>query len=79
GVAVFSEIYYPGWEATVDGVPVDIVRANYILRAMNISSGKHTIEMWFKPKSLRMTESIAYGGWGVFVLMVIAGVVRKRK
>ncbi|KAA6308882.1 hypothetical protein EZS27_039530, partial [termite gut metagenome] len=40
GVAVFSEIYYPGWEATVDGVPVDIVRANYILRAMNISSGK---------------------------------------
>jgi uncharacterized membrane protein YfhO len=72
GIAVFSEIYYPDWEAAMDGTPVDIARADYILRAMNIPAGKHTVEMRFKPKSLRVTEGIAYGGSAVLICGVIA-------
>jgi hypothetical protein len=72
GVAVFSEIYYPGWKATVDGTPVDVACANYILRAMNIPAGKHTVEMWFKPESIKVTEAIAYGGLSLLTVGVIA-------
>lgn len=81
GIAVFSEIYYPdGWIATIDGEPTDIARADYILRAMYIPAGKHTIEMRFDPKSLHVTEGIAYGALGLMVIgiMVLLIVYRKK-
>lgn len=71
GVAVFSEIYYPGWQATIDGQPVDIARADYVLRAMNIPAGKHTIEMWFDPTSLHLTEKIAYAALAFLLIGVM--------
>lgn len=73
GVVVFSEIFYPGWQATIDGQPVDIARANYILRAINVPAGKHTIEMRFDPKSLHVTEGIAYSGLALLIIGAIAG------
>ena len=73
GVVVFSEIYYqPGWQVTVDGQPADIARANYILRAMNVPAGTHTIEMRFDPQSLHVTEGIAYGALILLLIGVIA-------
>lgn len=71
GIVVFSEIYYPGWTATIDGKPADIARADYILRAMNVPSGKHTIEMRFDPQSLHITEGIAYGAMALLLVGVI--------
>lgn len=78
GVVVFSEIYYPGWQATIDGAPVDIARADYILRAMHVSSGSHTIEMWFEPQSIRVTETIAYVALALLVIGVMAWVWRQK-
>lgn len=79
GVVVFSEIYYPGWQATIDGQPVDIARADYILRAMNVPAGNHTIEMWFDPQSLHLTESIAYAAMALLLIGVMLFVWLKRK
>ena len=78
GVVVFSEVYYPGWQATIDGQPVDIVRADYILRAMNVPAGEHTIEMWFNPQSIHVTESIAYVALALLLVGVMILVWTKR-
>lgn len=81
GIAVFSEIYYPdGWHVTIDGQPAQLGRADYILRTMYIPAGKHTIEMRFDPKSLHVTEGIAYGALILLVLgvIVIVWIARKK-
>ena len=80
GVAVFSEIYYPdGWQVTIDGKKAELGRADYILRALYIPAGKHTIEMRFDPQSLHVTESIAYGALALLLLGVMFGVWQGRK
>ncbi len=61
GLAVFSEIYFPwGWQATVDGEPVEIARVNYVLRAANLPAGEHEVIFRFDPESVHTTETIAY-------------------
>jgi len=60
GLAVFSEVYFPwGWECTVDGEPVGIGRVNYLLRAIRLPAGSHTVEMTFRPASVRDTVAAA--------------------
>ena len=75
GVLVFSEIYYPGWTATVDGEAVELGRVNYILRAINIKPGQHQVELAFFPKSVDMTETVAYIAFAVLLLILIYVVV----
>ena len=71
GVVVFSEVYYPGWTATVDGQPAELGRVNYILRALNVKPGKHDVVLTFKPKSVNTTETIAYVSYIILILVVL--------
>jgi hypothetical protein len=74
--AVFSEIYYPkGWEVTIDGVNTEHVRANYVLRAMFIPAGNHTIEFSFEPASFYMGNKIAWAGSGIMILLLVTVIV----
>jgi hypothetical protein len=54
GLLVFSELYYPGWQAWVDGQPIPIRRANTILRAVEVPAGSHLVEMEFRPLSFHV-------------------------
>lgn len=70
-LAVFSEIYYPaGWKAYIDGQPVPIIKANYILRALNVPAGSHTIEFEFKPESF--TKGALYSSIASGILIVLS-------
>ena len=73
GVIVFSEIYYPGWTATIDGQPAELGRVDYILRALNVKPGTHKVVLDFHPTSLKTTEAIAYVGYGVLLILLLAG------
>ena len=71
-LAVFSEIYYPkGWQITIDGKPTEMFRANYTLRALPIPQGKHTVVFEFAPKSIKVTDTIAY--IALLIMLLTAG------
>lgn len=76
GVAVFSEVYFPwGWKATIDGKEAEIGRVNYLLRAMRIPAGSHTIRMEFNPDSVSTTETLAYISIVLIYIALIAAIV----
>jgi len=75
GILVFSEIYYPGWTASVDGKETELGRVDYILRAMKMSPGTHQVVLTFKPRSVERTENIAYTSYIILLLAAVAGIV----
>ena len=82
GVVVFSEIYYPGWTATIDGEEAELGRVNYVLRALKVAPGEHEVVLSFFPKSVDRTETIAYISLAILLLLIPAVVFleyRRRK
>lgn len=72
GLAVFSEIYFPwGWTATVDGKEVPVGRVNYVLRALQLPAGEHTVVFRFDPQSVHTTETVAYASVVLIYLALI--------
>ncbi|WP_139959402.1 YfhO family protein [Flavicella sediminum] len=79
-LAVFSEIYYKnGWNAYIDGKLTSHIRANYVLRALEIPAGKHSIEFKFEPTIISKGRTIVLGSFGVFFVLLAAGFVSRRK
>jgi uncharacterized membrane protein YfhO len=79
-LAVFSEIYYEkGWNAYLDGKLTPHVRADYILRAMKVPAGKHTIEFKFEPEGYKKGESIALMGSIALFAFVLGAAFWTRK
>ncbi len=75
-LAVFSEIYYPkGWIVTVDGAEVEYIRSNYLLRALKIPKGNHTIEFNFKPQSYYLGEKISKASSVLLLLLFIGSII----
>jgi len=80
GLAVFSEIYYKnGWNAYVDGQLTDHFPVDYVLRAMEVPGGKHTIEFKFEPKVIKTGGTIALASSIGMLLLLISGVYFERK
>jgi hypothetical protein len=65
-VVVLTDAHYPGWEAQVDGRPAALLRADYLFRGVAVPPGRHTIELDYRPRSLRLGLALATGAVLVF-------------
>ncbi len=75
-LALFSEIYYPnGWNAYIDDKPSEYLRANYVLRAMQIPVGNHKIDFKFEPQVVKNGSMIALGSSVIFLLLFLWGII----
>lgn len=71
-IAVFSEIFFPwGWTATVDGKETPIGRVDYVLRAIRVPAGEHTITFTFDPKSTKVTNALSIASVILIYLLCI--------
>ena len=74
-LAVFSEIYYPdGWKAQVDGAPVDVLRADWTLRAAVLPAGEHDLIMRFEPDSYRTGAAVSRASSITLILLLLLSV-----
>jgi len=74
GLLVLSEVYYPGWQATVDGAPAAIYRTQYTLRGLPLHAGEHHLELTFRPvtftfgaiiSAATLSATLALLAWGL--------------
>lgn len=79
-LAVFSEIFYDnGWQAYLDGEPVDHARVNYVLRAMKVPAGEHTIVFKFEPSAYTSTAAVGTGASVIVLLLAAFALFREFK
>jgi hypothetical protein len=72
--AVFSEIYYPGWKALIDGKESPVLRANYLLRALEVPAGKHVIEFRFEPPAYVVGNKVTTASSWIVLLLLLGSV-----
>ncbi len=74
-LAVFSEIYYPhGWKMFVDEKEVPYIKADYLLRAVHVPAGKHTVRMIFEPQVIETGKWISMLCFGLFIALSAFGI-----
>lgn len=78
GYVVFTQAFFPGWNATVDGVPAKIFRANAMFQAVAVPAGSHTVNFNFVPSGLAPGLSVFCGG-ALFMLALLVHDGRRRK
>lgn len=75
-LAVFSEIYYkPDWIAYIDGERAEYIRVNYVLRAMVVPAGEHTIEFRNEAPLLHKLDKVAWAGSAIFGIIILGSIV----
>jgi len=75
GFLVLTDTYYPGWEVLVDGEPAELLRANYLFRAVALAPGAHLVEFRYRPQSL--TAGVALSAASLLALLLILRWKRK--
>ena len=75
GYLVLADTWYPGWQATVDGEPAEVLQAHYAFRAVYLEAGEYTVKMDYQPTSVHIGGVISLAvsvcclvGWLIFGL-----------
>jgi hypothetical protein len=74
GLVVVSDLYYPGWEVTVDGVPAEILRTNRAMRGVILPSGTHRLVFRYNPLSFRVGIALSLVGLAALAGLIAWGI-----
>ena len=75
-ILVLAESYYPGWTAYIDGERADLMRANYVFRAVIVPAGKHEVAFRFRPLSFVLgmvfscVGALGWLGWALALCVI---------
>lgn len=78
GLLVTSEIYFPGWRATVDGKDSAVINADWILRATSVPAGRHTVVFHYEPASYRVGLYLTFVAAGILAWYLTSSARRRR-
>jgi len=79
GYLVLSEVWYPGWQAWVDGEAAPVLRANYAFRAVRLTPGQHQVRLTFAPRSWLVGLVVTLATLAVVAVSAGAHVLRRRR
>ena len=71
--------YDPGWNVTVDGVPVETYKTLNALLAFDVEEGEHTVELRYFPKEYKFSLVLFAGGCALFLAILVWDFVLTRK
>ena len=72
GLVVLADVYYPGWELTIDGKPAPIYRVNGAMRGAAVSAGRHRLVYTYAPRSFRVGRLVSIAGLAGLLLLGLA-------
>ena len=70
GLLIIGDNYHEGWKAYIDGSPVNVLRANYIMKAIPVKKGIHKIDLNFMPKMLFFGFISTIICWGILIMLM---------
>jgi len=75
---VVADVWYPGWQAFVDGEQTELLRANYLFRAAAVPAGVHEVKFVYQPRSFYVGAVISIAA-AIMLIGLIASWIRDRK
>ncbi len=79
GYLVLTDAYYPGWQATVNGTPTPIERADVMFRAVQVPAGQSTVVFEYRPVWLPLAFILGGAFWLIALLSLLILAVRSRR
>ena len=71
GLVVLADSFYPGWDATVDGVPAPILATNYLFRGVPVPAGHHRVLFTYRPRSVATGAMLSLVGTGILIALFL--------
>jgi hypothetical protein len=71
GLVILSDVYYPGWELTIDEIPARVYRVNGAMRGAGVSTGHHRLVYTFRPLSVRLGAFVSIAGLATLAVLCL--------
>lgn len=76
---VLSDVYYPGWKVTIDGIPMHVFQTDYAIRGVMVPAGSHIVRFEFRPRSFYLGAEISIISLLLLIGIFFVTTIRKQK